>query len=100
MTTVIFLLIHLTRISLIFLLTYNVEVKVKFVSMTLSVPLQYSKKGLNSFKKFFHKEIYLVFFINPFHVPDIFLYPLKTSKNLWLSDFLGGIERDQWHEMC
>ena len=33
---------------------------------------------------------------NPFHATDLFLYPLKTLGNLW---FLGGIERDQWHEM-
>ena len=62
MTTVIFLLIHLTRISLIFLLTDNVEVKVKFVSMTLSGPLQYLKKGLNSFKKFFSQRNLFSFF--------------------------------------
>ena len=25
--------------------------------------------------------------------------PLKTSENLKLTDFSGGMERDQWHEM-
>ena len=28
-----------------------------------------------------------------------FPYPLKISANLWFSDFLRDIERDQWHEM-
>ena len=43
--------------------------------------------------------------INSFHVTSLFLYPTKTSKNLWFSDFLrrgergGGIERDKWHEI-
>ena len=34
--------------------------------------------------------------MNPFHATDLFLYPLKTSENLWFS---GGIERDQLREM-
>ena len=25
-----------------------------------------------------------------------FMYPLKTSENLWLSDVLVGIETEQW----
>ena len=37
--------------------------------------------------------------MNPYHVIGLFLYPLKTSKNQKLSDVLGGIERDQSHEM-
>ena len=28
-----------------------------------------------------------------------FLYPLKTSGNLYFSVFSGGIEKDQWYEM-
>ena len=32
---------------------------------------------------------------NPFHVTDLFLYPLKTSENL----FSGAIKRGQWYEM-
>ena len=34
--------------------------------------------------------------VNPFYTIGLFLYPLKTSDNLW---FLGGIERAQWYEM-
>ena len=38
--------------------------------------------------------------ISSFHVTSLFLYPTKTSENLWFSDFLrGGIERDKWHEI-
>ena len=29
----------------------------------------------------------------------VFLYPLKTSENLWFSNVTGGI-RDQWDEIC
>ena len=36
--------------------------------------------------------------INPFHVNDLFRYPLKTSENQRYSSVLG-IERDQWHEL-
>ena len=36
--------------------------------------------------------------LNPVHTTGLFLYPLKT-ENLWFLVFLGGIERDQWHEM-
>ena len=35
--------------------------------------------------------------LNPFHASGLFLYPLKTRGFLMFS---GGIERDQWHEMC
>ena len=44
--------------------------------------------------KSIHWALYNVF--SPFHATGFFLYPLKISKNLWLS---GGIKRDQWHEM-
>ena len=33
---------------------------------------------------------------NPFQASAPFLYPLKTSENLWLSDVLLGIEIEQW----
>ena len=36
---------------------------------------------------------------NPFHVTDLFLYPLKILENFWFSDVFNGIEGDQWHEM-
>ena len=35
--------------------------------------------------------------INSFHATGLFLYPLKTSENLFM--FAGGIERDQCHEI-
>ena len=41
----------------------------------------------------------MVSILNPFHATGIFLYPLKKSENLWFSDALRGIEKDQWHEM-
>ena len=37
--------------------------------------------------------------INTFHTTGLFQYPLKASENQRFSDVLGGIERDQWHEM-
>ena len=36
---------------------------------------------------------------NPYHATGPFLYPLKTSENQSFSNVLGGIEREQWHEM-
>ena len=36
----------------------------------------------------------LVFLYNPFHATDLFLYPLKTSENLWFFDVSMGIERN------
>ena len=36
--------------------------------------------------------------LNPFNVTDLFLYPLKTSENLWFVMFSGGIEKDKWHK--
>ena len=33
--------------------------------------------------------------VNPFHVTDLFLYPLKILENFWFSDVFKGIERDQ-----
>ena len=35
------------------------------------------------------------------HATGLFLYPLKTSENVWFRRvcFRGGIERDQWYEM-
>ena len=38
----------------------------------------------------------LVEVFNPFQSIDIFLYPLKTSENLWFS---GGIETKHWRKM-
>ena len=36
------------------------------------------------------------YFINPFHITGLFLYPLKTSENhSFFLMLLGGIERDQ-----
>ena len=37
--------------------------------------------------------------VNSFLATGLFRYPLKTSENLWFYDVLGGIERDQRHEM-
>ena len=34
--------------------------------------------------------------VSPFHTTGLFLYALKISGFLII---LGGIERDQWHEM-
>ena len=43
---------------------------------------------------------YLYNQVNPFHVTNLFLYPMKTSENQrGFLMFLGGIERGQWHEM-
>ena len=35
--------------------------------------------------------------INPFHATALFLYPLKTSENVWLMS-AGNIKRNRWHE--
>ena len=32
-------------------------------------------------------------FINPFQATDPFLYPLKTSENLWFSDVFKGYRK-------
>ena len=48
------------------------------------------------------KNIFLAIFFNPFQANVPFLYPLKTSDNLWFSDVFrggGGIEKKHWHEM-
>ena len=37
---------------------------------------------------------YIDIAINPFHVPDLFLYPLKISESQSFSDVSRGIERD------
>ena len=37
--------------------------------------------------------------VNPFHDINSFLYPLKILENQKFSDFSGGTEKDQWHEM-
>ena len=37
--------------------------------------------------------------INPFCASCLFLYPLKSSENLWFFIFLEGIEWGQSHEM-
>ena len=31
--------------------------------------------------------------INPFRATDLFLYPLKTSENLWISDVFRGYRK-------
>ena len=39
---------------------------------------------------------------NAFHATRLFLYPLKTSENIWCSAnlwFSGSTERNQWHGM-
>ena len=39
---------------------------------------------------------------NAFHATRLFLYPLKTSENIWCSAILwfsGSTERNQWHGM-
>ena len=36
-----------------------------------------------------------VFNINPFHATVLFLYPLKTSGNLWFSDVFSGDRKRQ-----
>ena len=38
------------------------------------------------------KSFFTVF--NPFHATGLFLYPRKTSENM----FPEGIKREQWHE--
>ena len=40
-----------------------------------------------------------IVFIKPFQDTSIILYTLKAIENHIFSDILGGIERDQWHEM-
>ena len=32
--------------------------------------------------------------INPFNATGLFLYPLKTSENLWFSDFFQGVKKE------
>ena len=56
-------------------------------------------------QKFFWKSSYLsglqaqrssrreIELFNPFHATDIFLYPLKTSENLWFSDVFRGVRK-------
>ena len=38
--------------------------------------------------------------INPFHAINLFLNPLKISETFGFLMFLGGTERDKWHEMA
>ena len=48
--------------------------------------------------KSFGKNIHV--YINPFQANTPFLYPLKTSENLWFSDvFRGYIRMEHWPEM-
>ena len=44
----------------------------------------------------FHVAVRFQLFIrrNPFHATGLFLYPLKTSENLWFSVFSVAIKRD------
>ena len=37
--------------------------------------------------------------VDPFHFNVLFLYPLKTSENLWFSDVFRGIETGHWRKM-
>ena len=46
--------------------------------------------GTPSKNDFFFFQNLLV--INLFHAPGLFLYPLKTSENLWFLMFSGDIE--------
>ena len=34
-----------------------------------------------------------MFMMDPFHANDLFLYPLKTSENLWFSDVFRGYRK-------
>lgn len=36
---------------------------------------------------------------NNFHVTGLFLYPMKTSENLWSSYIFRGVERKHWDEI-
>ena len=45
-----------------------------------------------------HTEYRILKTMDTFHATSLFLYPLKTSESLWFSDFLWGIENDQWHD--
>ena len=37
--------------------------------------------------------------INPFHVTGSFLYPLKTSENIWFSDVFRGYRKTSGMEL-
>ena len=39
------------------------------------------------------KHWWFKFSINPFHVTDLFWYPLKTSENLWFCDVFRGYQK-------
>ena len=39
------------------------------------------------------------FLLSLFLVIGVFLYPLKTSENLWFTVIFRGTEKDQWQEM-
>ena len=41
-----------------------------------------------------NKVVFEIF--TPFLTIVSFLYPLKTSENLWFSDALRGLEREEW----
>ena len=50
------------------------------------------------------QQLFMVFantpvLINPFHVSGLFLYPLKTSENLWFSDVFKDYRKrpDAWN---
>ena len=47
------------------------------------------KKCLTIYKDFFPKKKKKLK-VNPLHATDLFLYPLKTSKNLWFTDVFRG----------
>ena len=34
-----------------------------------------------------------------FYATGLFLYPLKTSENIWFVMYANGIEREKWHAM-
>ena len=37
--------------------------------------------------------------MNLFHATGLFLLPLETLQNLWFSNVLGRIDRDQYYEI-
>ena len=39
------------------------------------------------------------FVLNPFHVTDLYLYPMKISEDLRFYDVAEVTERDQWNKM-
>ena len=69
------------------------------VTQKVAHPQSISKRfhilGIRLFYVLFIKSFMLLFtyFLNPFHVTGLFLYPLKTSKNLLFSGVFRGYRR-------